>query len=105
MFLKQKRDGSLKGRTVAGGNKQQDYISKEDASSPTVTTEAVLLSSIFFAEEARDIAVTDISNAFIQMRVEDEEDMAIIKIRGVLMDILVQIAPSTSPTSRLIRKV
>jgi hypothetical protein len=30
MFLKEKRDGSLKGRTMAGGNKQRDYISKED---------------------------------------------------------------------------
>jgi hypothetical protein len=30
--------------------------------------------------------------AIIQTRVEDEEDMAIIKIRGVLMDILFQIA-------------
>ena len=38
MFLKEIRDQSLKGRTVAGGNKQQDYISKEDASLPTVTS-------------------------------------------------------------------
>jgi hypothetical protein len=36
MFLKEKRDGKIKGRTVAGGNKQRDFISKEDASSPTV---------------------------------------------------------------------
>jgi hypothetical protein len=28
---------------VAVGNKQQDYIPKEDASSPTVATEAMLL--------------------------------------------------------------
>jgi hypothetical protein len=27
MFLKQKRDGKIKGRTVNGGNKQRDYIS------------------------------------------------------------------------------
>jgi hypothetical protein len=66
MFLKEKRDGSLKGRTVAGGNKQRDYISKEDASSPTVATEAVLLSCIIDAEEGRDVAVIDIPNAFIQ---------------------------------------
>ena len=46
MFLKQKRDGTIKGRTVAGGNKQRDYISKEESSSPTVATEAVLLSSL-----------------------------------------------------------
>jgi hypothetical protein len=49
MFLKEKRDGKIKGRTVAGGNKQRDFISKEDASSPTVATEAVLLTSIINA--------------------------------------------------------
>ena len=35
----------------------------------------------------------DNPNAFIQTRVEDEKDMAIIKIRGVLVDILVKLAP------------
>jgi hypothetical protein len=95
MFLKEKRDGKIKGRTVAGGNKQQDYISKEDASSPTVATESVqLLSCIIDAEEGRDVAVIDIPNAFIQTRVEDENDMAIIKLHGVLADILVEMAPN-----------
>ena len=93
MFLKEKRDGKIKGRTVAGGNKQRDYISKEDASSPTVATESVLLSCIIDAEEGRDVAVIDIPNAFVQTRVEDEKDMAFIKIRGILVDILVEIAP------------
>ena len=93
MFLKEKRDGKIKGRTVAGGNKQRDYISKEDASSPTVATESVLLTCIIDAEEERDVAVVDIPNAFVQTRVEDEKDMAIIKLRGVLVDILVEIAP------------
>jgi hypothetical protein len=93
MFLKQKRDGKIKGRTVDGGNKQRDYISKEDASSPTVATEAVLLSCIIDTEEGHDVAVVDIPNAFIQTRVENEKDMAFIKIRGVLVDILVKIAP------------
>jgi hypothetical protein len=37
--------------------------------------------------------VIDIPNAFVQTRVEDEKDMAIIKLRGVLVDILVKIAP------------
>ena len=93
MFLKEKRDGKIKGRTVAGGNKQRDYISKEDASSPTVATESVLLTCIIDAEEERDVAVADIPNAFIQTKVEDEKDMAFINIRGVLVDILVEIAP------------
>jgi hypothetical protein len=29
MFLKQKRDESIKARTVADGNKQRDFISKQ----------------------------------------------------------------------------
>jgi hypothetical protein len=45
------------------------------------------------AEEGRDVAVIDIPNAFVQTRVEDEKDMAFIKICGVLVDILVEIAP------------
>jgi hypothetical protein len=52
---------------VAGGNKQRDYISKEDASSPTIATEAILLSCIIDAEEGRDVTVIDIPNTFIQM--------------------------------------
>ena len=93
LFLKEKRDGTIKGSTVAGRIKQSGYISKEDASSPTVASESVLLSCIIYAEEGREVAVIDIPNAFIQTRVEDEKDMAIIKIRGILVDILVDLAP------------
>jgi hypothetical protein len=66
MFLKHKRDRKIKGRTVTGGNNQRDYISKEDASSPTVATESVLLSCIIDAEEEWDVAVVDIPSAFVQ---------------------------------------
>lgn len=93
LFLKEKRDGKIKGRRVAGGNKQRGYISKEDASSPTVATEAVILTSIVDAQEGRDVATVDIPNAFIQTHIEDEEDMVIMKIRGLLADMLVEIAP------------
>ena len=92
MFLKDKRDGEIKGRAVDGGNKQRDYISKEYASSPTVATKEVLLSCIIDAGEERYVAVIDIPNAFIQTQVEDEKDMEFIKIRGVLVDILVEIS-------------
>jgi hypothetical protein len=87
MFLKEKRDVKVKGRTVDGGNKQRYYISKEDASSPTVATESGIPSCIIDAKEGWDIAVVNIPNAFIQTRVEHEKDMAFIKIRGVLVDI------------------
>ena len=51
IFLKEKRDGKIKGRTVAGGNNQRGYISKEDASSPTVASDSVLLSCIIYSKE------------------------------------------------------
>jgi hypothetical protein len=53
----------------------------------------VLLSCIIDAEEEWDVAVVDIPNAFVQTRVENEKDMVFIKIRGILVDILVEIAP------------
>jgi hypothetical protein len=81
MLLKKKWDGKIKGKTVAGGNNQRDYISKEDASSPTVTTESVLLSCIINAKEERGVAVVDIPNVFVQTCVENEEYMAFIKIQ------------------------
>jgi hypothetical protein len=52
----------------------------------------MLLSCIIDAEEGRDVAVTDVPNAFIQTRVEDEKDMAFIKIRGIRVDMLVAMA-------------
>ena len=65
MFLKENKNGDIKGITVAGGNKHRDFISKEDSRSPTVSTQAVLLSCIIDAEEERDVAVINIPNAFI----------------------------------------
>ena len=93
MFLKEKCDGKIKGRAVAGGNKQHNYISKEDASSPTVTTKSVLLTCIIDAQEERDVTVINIPNGFIQTHIKDENDMAIIKLCGILVDMLVKITP------------
>jgi hypothetical protein len=51
------------------------------------------LECIIDAEEGRDVAVVDIPNMFEHTRVENEKDMVFIKISGVLVDILVEIAP------------
>ena len=98
MFLKQKKDGKIKGLTVAGGNKHRDYISKEDSISSTVAIESVLISFIVDAKEDRNVALIDIPNAFIQTILEHEKDMAIIKMRGILLGILLDIAPDVYGT-------
>jgi hypothetical protein len=93
MFLTKKHDGLVKARKVAGGNKQRDYVAKEDASLPTCATESVLLSCAIDAKEKRESAVVDIPNAFIQTVVEDEKDKVVIRIRGMMVDVLCKIAP------------
>ena len=93
IFMKQKRTGEIKGRTVAGGNKQRGYIDKEDSSSPTVATESVILTSLVDALERRRTAIIDIPNAFIQTVVEDKNQRVIVRIRGMLADMLIKIAP------------
>ncbi len=70
---------------VEGGNTQRDHVTKEELSSPTVSTKAVLLTLIFDAHEGRDVAVIDILNAFIQTQVHDAKDCVKICITGVIV--------------------
>ena len=93
LFLKQKRDETIKGRLVAGGNKQRGTISKEEATSPTAALESVLLTAIIDAKELRDVATIDIPNVFVQTKLENEADKAVMRMRGKLAELMVKVAP------------
>ena len=95
-FLTEKRDGRIKGRTVADGSKQRLWINKDEVSSPTVATESIILSAIIDAKEGREVAILDIPNAFIQTeneKLKPHHERDVIKIKGVLADMLVAIDP------------
>jgi len=98
MFVVRKRTGETKARVVAGGNLQRGHVTKEESSSPTVSTESVLLTSIVDALEERDIAIINIPNAFIQTQVQDAKDHFIIRITGVIVDWLVKAAGRFMPS-------
>ena len=67
MLMKLKSDEvTIKGRGCADGRKQQERVSKEDTSSPTVSTEGLMLSCMIDAMEVREVATTDIPGAFLQ---------------------------------------
>ena len=72
MFLKEKRDGSIKGRGVADGRKLREKIEPKDATSPTVATEAVMITAKIDTLEGRDVAVVDIQRAYLSADMEDE---------------------------------
>jgi hypothetical protein len=65
IFVEEKRDGKIRARKVVSGNKQRNYITKEDVSSPTVSAEVVMLTCVIDAVEGRDVAVIDVPNAFV----------------------------------------
>ena len=108
IFVEQKRDGNIKACTVIGGDRQRDYITKEDVSSLTMSDEAVMLTCVIKAQEGRDVVVVDIPNAFAQTVVsdEDKDHHVIVCIRGPLVDVLVSIAPEVySPYMTTNRRV
>jgi len=72
MFLKRKRCGTVKGRGCADGRPQRKYISKEEATSPTVSTEAVFLTAVIDAMQGRDVAVVDVPGAFMQANMDEQ---------------------------------
>jgi hypothetical protein len=90
MFLKRKRCGLVKGRRCADGRKHQEYMPKDETSSPTVATKALMLSCIIDAKELRDVATADIPGAFMQADMEGE---VMMKLEGTMAELLVKLDP------------
>jgi hypothetical protein len=90
MFLKEKRCRKIKGCGCADGRPQRDYMTKEDTSSPTVATEALILTCLVDAIKGRDVATCDIPGAFMQSKMEGK---AVMKLEGVMADMILKINP------------
>merc|ERR1712086_675338 len=74
MYLKEKRDGKVKGRGCADGRSQRLYTNKIDTSSPTASLTAIMLTCIIYAFEKRDVATVDIPGEFLQTKMLKGED-------------------------------
>ena len=97
IFLVEKRDGTVKGRTCANGSTQREYTDREEAASPTVMTEYIIITGVIEAKQRRYVMTADIPNAFVQTDVEKKNvgNRIIMKIRGPLVDILLELSPET----------
>ena len=81
---------------VYNGKPTREWLSREESASPTVSLESIFLTSIIDANEERDVMTTNIPNAFIHAHMPDVKDgkaRVIMKITGVLVDLLVKLAP------------
>ena len=92
MFLKRKRCGKVKGRGCADGRGQREFISRDEASSPTASLYAILLTAVVDAIENRFVATTDIPGAFLQTDMPKDE-VVHIKIVGAMAELLESIDP------------
>ena len=90
LFLKEKRTGKIKGRACINGAPQRDYITKEEAASPTVSTESTFITAAIAAKEKRKVRCYDIPSAFVNTDVDED---VLMVLRGELADMMVQIAP------------
>ena len=83
--IKEKRSGKIKGRTVADGSVQRGLYSKEETSSPTVSTDALMLSLMIDAAEHRDVATADVAGAYLHAKLDD---FTLLKVEGQSVDIM-----------------
>jgi Reverse transcriptase (RNA-dependent DNA polymerase) len=90
MFLKRKRTGVVKGRGCADRRKQRAYTDKEEATSPTIATEAVFLCAVIDAQERRNVAIVDVPGAFMQADMPEDETVH-VRLTGIMVDILLDI--------------
>jgi hypothetical protein len=93
IFLTEKRDETVKARVCANGSTQRAYISREEASSPTAASEEIIITGVIDAKQKRDVMTLDIPNVFVQTEISLDGDKIIMKIRGQLVDILLELWP------------
>jgi len=89
-LLKEKRGGSLKGRTCVDGRLQRAYISKEESAAPTCSNNALMLVLLQAAFEGRKIATADVGAAYLHA---DMDNFVVIKLQGPIVDILCEMKP------------
>ena len=53
----------------------------------------MILTATIDAAERREVAIVDIPNAFIQTRIKDKKDKAVLRLRGKLAELMVKVAP------------
>merc|ERR1711966_624925 len=63
---------------------------KSDGSSPTARTDSVIMTGVVDAHERRNIAITDVENAFLQ---SENDQRIIMAIRGQTAELLVRLNP------------
>ena len=89
-MVKEKRCGKVKGRTVADGRSQKEYIEKDESASPAVSTEGLFISFLIDGIERRCTATCDIEGAYLNAFMDD---FVLMMYEGDMVNYLLSINP------------
>ena len=78
LFLKEKQTGKIKERACNNGAPQRVYIPKEEAVSPTVSTESTFIMAFIAAHEHIKVRCYDNPSAFVNTDL-DEDVLMVLK--------------------------
>ena len=73
LVLKAKKTGQVNGRGCADGRKQWAYTDKDEATSPTLATEALFRTAVNDGMEGRCVSVMDVPGAVLQAICNDND--------------------------------
>ena len=90
IFLKEKRNGTVKARSCANGSVQQSHVAKEEAASPTVALESVFVTAAIDARENREVVTIDIPGAFLHAT---NDDYVVMRMNGTLAELMAKTDP------------
>ncbi len=90
LFLKEKQTETIKGWACNNGAPQHTYIAKEDAASPTVSSESTFITASITTKEKRMVRCYDVPSAFVNT---DMDKDVLMVFKGELVEMMVQIAP------------
>ena len=90
-LIKQKIDGTIKGRICADGSKQKRYLVKDESvASPTISLESLFTTLVVDTYEENGIDTFDIPGAYLHAEMPADKNV-ILKLRGRFVDIMCDI--------------
>jgi hypothetical protein len=101
--IKEKRCGRIKGRIVPDRRPQRALRTKEDASSPTVLTDALMMSILMMsilidAWEHCDVATADVAGAYLHAKLDN---FTLLKMGGGSVDIMCSVCKEYKKDARV----
>ena len=90
IFLKEKRNRTVKAQSCANGSVLWDHIAKEEAASPTVALESVFVTAAIDARENREVVTINIPGAFLHAT---NNNYVVMRMNGTLAELMANTDP------------